>query len=1191
MAISVAGIGLLLPIQPVPGEVLYQVIDLGTYNGAFRSEARGITQDGQVWGENWHTEYPYFLWRNESNKVAISRPGQVGNGTMALYGMNDAGQFAGSFLYTTAKPAIAFWRSPSSPQFLLVTNFAPRGLNLADDVDVVGVTSVRVESPPGSGVFFTVNRPAIVRGNQLTLLSTLAGDNSPVNAEAMAINNARSVVGWSVTASNNTHAFLWDGTMHDLHAPGTLSNSIAVAINQNGVVVGYRYTFSSFREPFIWTPAEGMVALELPAGYSTGQPLGLNNRGDAVGVAGSGSAVLWTNGVMTDLQTVITNSPAWDLDGAYGINDRGEIVGYGKNGGLTKGFLLRPINLTPAQFTIELLDPADPAVTNVFTGSGITADLDTLNRLSARRSGIAADGASSLVVRLSSTNSGTLGLTLRADEGALGVTGNSGEDGSIGRVNGDYTSDGLGEHTTTTAQGPRAYLRYHAPKVFHRAGTNDSSRTQRLIRMQAIFTPDIGPAATQSVTLIIVRPPVVVMHGLWSKRDLAFGGFQQEFRQAQPGVLIFGPDYPNAVYLRSNAMEVPKAIASACVAVRDQDFACTRADIFGHSMGGILSRIWAGSTNYKRSENYHLGDINRLVTIDSPHRGGYLADLAGGVQDWLTAQGPVGVTTRISLEIQLAQKGMVIHQGAIHDLRSTSDEIRDLNRRPTEVAAHVIAGDYEVNVDLTQLPEPLGGFYTLLKRIPFLDYGTLYVPTPHSDLVVTLDSQGAGLLDTVPPAAPSTVYSHQHTGAANTSPVIARCLFLYRQPPDSVWYWRGFPTGWTAPPPPSPPLPPPAPSTNTVNHIILLLASGPDANSGKLASVSVSEPPGVSFSSVLILARDVSLEKTNPPFDFTFTVPPDAIGDYPVSYFAVDTASNTWWGTQKLYVTPFAGLYSLRWIEIEPSRYILTHLGEQRQLTATGIYFDQPRDITDPSTTTTYASADTSIVSVETNGVMTARGKGTTKITITNAGKTAFVDVVVDLLPSPDLALIQTVVPSNAFGGAPVVFTLRVTNVGPETANGVFLNAPLPVDAQFLSATTSQGLWSFTNGVITAELGTIAPAGSASLTITASFSTGGAHTNTASVAAVGLDANEADNEATAVVTITVLPSLNIRLQGQNLILSWSTNTDGYELEQTSDLTPTPAWNPAITNPPIVGDQFELSFPPTNGPAYFRLRHP
>jgi len=39
---------------------------------------------------------------------------------------------------------------------------------------------VRVESPPGSGVFFTVNRPAIVRGNQLTWLSTLAGDNAPV---------------------------------------------------------------------------------------------------------------------------------------------------------------------------------------------------------------------------------------------------------------------------------------------------------------------------------------------------------------------------------------------------------------------------------------------------------------------------------------------------------------------------------------------------------------------------------------------------------------------------------------------------------------------------------------------------------------------------------------------------------------------------------------------------------------------------------------------------------------------------------------------------------------------------------------------------------------------------------------------------------------------------------------------------
>lgn len=147
----------------------------------------------------------------------------------------------------------------------------------------------------------------------------------------------------------------------------------------------------------------------------------------------------------------------------------------------------------------------------------------------------------------------------------------------------------------------------------------------------------------------------------------------------------------------------------------------------------------------------------------------------------------------------------------------------------------------------------------------------------------------------------------------------------------------------------------------------------------------------------------------------------------------------------------------------------------------------------------------------------------------------------------------------------PVVFTLRVTNVGPQTANGVYLNAPLPVDAQFLSATASQGGWSFTNGVFAAELGTVASAGSATVTITVSFSIGGGHTSTATVSAVGLNANSADNAVAAVVNITVLPTLTIRLGATNVVLSWPTNSMGFGLERTSDLTPPSTWNPAVTN--------------------------
>ena len=1183
--------GLLLLMQPAQAAVLYQVIDLGTVGGATRSEARGINQQGDIWGENFHTDFPYFLWFNNTNH-AVAKPSEVG--TMSLYGMNKNRQFAGFMSYANATPSrsFAFLGSPLRPQSLNQTNFLPRGVNIHGDV--VGITTIKVEYYPGSPLVL-VNRPALVRGNKLTILPALPGSNVWVNAEATAINDNGVIVGWSGTASmsttsNYTHAFLWDGAMHDLHS-STRTNSVAVAVNNNNMVVGYRKDAAfSANEPFYWTAASNMVALSLPGGYGTGQPLGLNNRGDVVGVAGSGSAVIWTNGVMTDLQTVIPTSPVWDLDGAYGINDAGEIVGYGKKAGLTKGFLLNPTNVPPPQFKIEVLDPGDPSATNVLTGTTVTTNTAILNALTIRRAGVAADGASRLLVRVTTTNHGTVTLSLRASDGASGVTGVQTEDGGVGNIGGyggfnlSLSLDSFETSTVNTAQGIRAYALYHAPDLFHRlgGGYDDSTLFQRVINMQAVFTPTSGTAATQTVAIFVARPPLVVLHGIWSNAKEAFGGFITNFLADEAGLQLFDPDYPNAISFASNATVVPDQIANACTALREQNFACTRADIFAHSMGGVLSRIYAGRADYKRPDNYRLGDINRLVTIDSPHRGAIFADAVNGVFNWLDSYGMTNVHEKMAAE--MARRGMPPELGAGYDLLTASPAISNINQRVTDVAAHVIVGDFTFPLDLKTLPQPFGGFYSWVDSIPGLKLATRYfAPVPGSDLIVSTNSQYAGLTDD-----DTTTRNHFHVGAANTTATITRCLSLYEKPPSHNWYAKGFPTGWIAPPPP-PPSPPPVNLLKIfVDTILLYFAAGPDVNSGATISASVAEPPGTNFTSVLLLTRDAALTDTNAPFNFMLPIPADAVGDYPVSYYATDTDSNLWSGTQTLSVTPLA---SLNYLETTPRRFIFTSLGDQEHIRVTGVYFDRPRNVTDPSTGTTYSSADTNVVSVNTNGVMTARGSGETQITISKSGKTAFVDVVVNPSPSPDLALSKTVSVTNAFAGAPVTFTLRVTNVGPQTANGIYLADPLPPGVQFLSATVSQGAWFFTNGLFEVESGTLIPGGTSTATVTVTFTNGGLHINTASVSALGLDSNSEDNFASATVNVTVPLVLAIRLNGTNVVLSWPTNAVGYELERTSDLMPPLSWTPAATNPPSVGDRFELSFPPTNAPAYFRLRHP
>ena len=73
----------------------------------------------------------------------------------------------------------------------------------------------------------------------------------------------------------------------------------------------------------------------------------INTAGLIVGgnsVSGSATrAFLWRNGVATDLNTLIPANSGWTLNFASGINDRGQIVGWGVNfTGSIHAFLLTP---------------------------------------------------------------------------------------------------------------------------------------------------------------------------------------------------------------------------------------------------------------------------------------------------------------------------------------------------------------------------------------------------------------------------------------------------------------------------------------------------------------------------------------------------------------------------------------------------------------------------------------------------------------------------------------------------------------------------------------------------------------------------------------------------------------------------------------------------------------------------------
>lgn len=94
-------------------------------------------------------------------------------------------------------------------------------------------------------------------------------------------------------------------------------------------------------------------------GGATSQGYAINESGVVVGeaanAAGQTRAALFSNGVVTDLNSFLNPNSGWILTSARGISDTGFVVGIGTLNGTTRGFVLAPV---PEPATLAVLAPA-----------------------------------------------------------------------------------------------------------------------------------------------------------------------------------------------------------------------------------------------------------------------------------------------------------------------------------------------------------------------------------------------------------------------------------------------------------------------------------------------------------------------------------------------------------------------------------------------------------------------------------------------------------------------------------------------------------------------------------------------------------------------------------------------------------------------------------------------------------------
>lgn len=385
--------------------------------------------------------------------------------------------------------------------------------------------------------------------------------------------------------------------------------------------------------------------------------------------------------------------------------------------------------------------------------------------------GAAADGVTRLLLVSSHRKSGRVTFSLDDEE-----------DGSL-RALGDNFQTGQKSVTINTIDVDgihMAFAIYQAPAHFF--PKDYEGDTKKSVRNVWLSIETESFPVLEAIKLS--RPALVLVHGLWSSPKM-WTSFRQSLAQEIPGLCVVLADYKNSYdsYLKDNDWVLPAYVEKAKRELRKRGIVSVQVDVLAHSMGGVLTRLRAGELTYKWLDNFYQGEINKLITLDTPHWGSFVAD---GAIICYCRKHPL--VFDIVMEIMRTTMNRSILRGAVKDLMTTSIPLKHMNQMPIDIPSHTIGGNYQDWYELKS---------GIIKGVPpeylvlyWVLYQSNYDVKPYlmagSDLVVSLDSQSGGLYW----PATSLEFGHQHTAAANEE-VAKEVIILLNKPPAEL-FEEGF---------------------------------------------------------------------------------------------------------------------------------------------------------------------------------------------------------------------------------------------------------------------------------------------------------------------------------------------------------------------------------------------------------------
>ncbi|MFC1794965.1 esterase/lipase family protein, partial [Planctomycetota bacterium] len=529
-------------------------------------------------------------------------------------------------------------------------------------------------------------------------------------------------------------------------------------------------------------------------------------------------------------------------------------------------------------------------------------------------------------------------------------------------------------------------------REFHMEDKEKGFNKPRILTIEVLDNDDV----LVEKNIELHRPPVVLIHGLWSNKE-AWGWDLIE----DPKYSVYKVDYKltNASWYSTNVRQVRRQIQDFLQKFRRKgskgnNIASIQVDVFGHSMGGILSRIYSlnSNTGYLREDNFDKGDIHKLITLNTPHYGSEFANL-------LVTKS--GAATYLLGQAYEWKEGFPVDEGAVLQLRTDSITLKALNSQESKLPVHAMYGIGGTNY-------PTEGYAPSIDKavrwLCIFGLDEAFNGSPH-DCIVNVISQ-KGRLRGSHTTEVIGIYS-QHGGDAGVtmSPVAdidARRLLdasIY----SGTFSLEGFPVFFGE-------LFPPPDCFSTVNpvagrHLKVLIDSVSTTwdyvthgffHTGDTLTVEIQTLEDFSPDSIVVTTKEAKtsvtyLSKSKVEIQLSDTY----VGDLSILAYGIDeNKESTISDPLVVKVWPLADLDE---IDISPELVRCYHYDNTNQVSVLGVFADDiNRDITSSSTGTTYSVEDESIASVDSEGIVTGRRIGQAHLVVTNSGLSHEIEVIVE---------------------------------------------------------------------------------------------------------------------------------------------------------------------------------------------------